>query len=105
MNITPNGLTLFYALIGGFLPALFWLWFWLREDKLHPEPRGRILLAFVAGMVAVAIVYPLEEAALGFFGHGAVSVRAVVSWAVIEEVMKFIVCYLVAIRTRDYHEP
>ena len=40
-----------YAAIGGMLPALFWLWFWLQEDKLHPEPRSRIMLAFLGGMV------------------------------------------------------
>ena len=102
MTSSPSGLLLFYALLGGFLPALFWLWFWLREDKLHPEPRGRIIMAFLAGMLAVAIVYPLEEAALGSLGW---SVQTIIAWAVIEEIIKFILCYLVAIRTRDYHEP
>lgn len=98
----PTGLILFYALIGGFLPALFWLWFWLREDKLHPEPRGRIILAFVAGMIAVAIVYPLEEMMLHFFGWGT---QTIIAWATTEEAVKFIVCYFVAIRSRDYQEP
>ena len=102
MTGEPSGLLIFYALIGGFLPALFWLWFWLREDKLHPEPRGRIILAFLAGMVAVAIVYPLEEAALGRLGW---NTNTIIAWAIIEEVVKFIACYLVAIRSRDYHEP
>ena len=105
MTIPHSGLILFYALIGGFLPALFWLWFWLREDKLNPEPRGRIIAAFIAGMVGVLIVYPLEEVALSFFGHGSVTVSTVVSWAIIEEVIKFIACYVVAIRSRDYREP
>jgi len=102
MTTEPSGLLLFYALIGGFLPALFWLWFWLREDKLHPEPRGRILFAFVAGMVGVAIVYPLEKAALSYLGW---SMWTIIAWAAIEEIIKFGLCYLVAIRSRDYQEP
>ena len=49
------------AAAGGILPALAWLWFWLREDSDHPEPRRLIALAFLAGMVAVAVVIPLEK--------------------------------------------
>ena len=103
--MTTSGLTLFYALIGGFLPALFWLWFWLREDKLNPEPRGRIIMAFLGGMVAVLIVYPFEELVLNTVGHGGATVPTVIWWAIIEEVVKFVVCYVVAIRSRDYREP
>ena len=102
MTVVPSGVILFCALLGGFLPALFWLWFWLREDKLHPEPRGRVIAAFLAGMVAVAVVYPLEEAAMGYLGW---NTQTIIVWAIIEEVVKFIACYLVAIRTRDYKEP
>jgi len=105
MSDVQSGLLLFYAFIGGILPALFWLWFWLREDKLHPEPRHRVILAFLGGMVAVAIVYPLEKLILETVGHGAPNVPTVIWWAVIEEITKFVVCYFVAIRTRDYSEP
>lgn len=93
---------IFYAIVDGFLPALFWLWFWLQEDRLHPEPRGRIIAAFLVGMLAVAVAYPLEQATLGYFGFGT---RAVVIWAVIEEVLKFAACYFVVLRTSDYREP
>ncbi len=100
--MTTPALTLFYALIGGFLPAIFWLWFWLQEDRLHPEPRGRILAAFLGGMVAVAVVYPFEALALNYFGWGTMTV---IAWAATEEIVKFVICYIVAIRTRDYREP
>ena len=49
--ISPN--TIFFSLIGGILPALFWLYFWLKEDKLKPEPRSLIMLSFFGGMIAV----------------------------------------------------
>lgn len=43
---------LLYAFLGGLIPALIWLWFWLRED-LHPEPKRLLLKAFAAGAIAI----------------------------------------------------
>lgn len=42
-----------FALLGGIVPALFWLWFWIREDKLRPEPKSALLSAFIGGIIAV----------------------------------------------------
>ena len=53
MNNETN--VLIFALLGGILPALFWLWFWIREDKLNPEPKSALLSAFVGGIVAVLL--------------------------------------------------
>ena len=53
---------LLYAFLGGLLPALVWLWFWLRED-LHPEPKRLILKAFAAGAIAIPFAL-LAEAAI-----------------------------------------
>ncbi|HEY9480700.1 MAG TPA: PrsW family glutamic-type intramembrane protease [Candidatus Paceibacterota bacterium] len=92
----------FYSLIGGILPALLWLWFWTQEDKLHPEPRGRILLAFLGGMVAVALAYPLERFVYGHYGLSPVTI---VLWAVIEECLKFGAAYFTALRSKAYDEP
>ena len=50
---------LLYAFLGGLLPALIWLWFWLRED-LHPEPKRLLLKAFAAGAVAIPFVLLAE---------------------------------------------
>ncbi len=52
--------TFFYAFLGGLLPALLWLWFFLKEDSKRPEPRWIIVAAFLAGMVAVVLALPLE---------------------------------------------
>ena len=49
-----------FALLGGILPALFWLWFWIREDRLKPEPKGALLLAFIGGVLAVLLALFLE---------------------------------------------
>jgi len=32
------------AAAGGLFPSLAWLWFWLREEADHPEPRKLIAL-------------------------------------------------------------
>ena len=53
--------TALYALLGGILPALVWLAFWLREDYKHPEPRGLVFRTFIFGMIAVIIVLPFQK--------------------------------------------
>ncbi len=58
--------TILLALVGGVLPALLWLRFWIREDGDHPEPKAMITLSFLAGMVAVGIAYPLQKFVVGF---------------------------------------
>lgn len=51
---------LIFALLGGIVPALFWLWFWMREDKLRPEPKSAILSAFAGGIIAVLMALFFE---------------------------------------------
>lgn len=48
------------ALLGGIVPALFWLWFWLREDRLNPEPKSALLSAFLGGVAAVFLALFFE---------------------------------------------
>lgn len=98
-----SGLTLFWALVGGVLPALLWLWFYLHEDKKRPEPRGRIMLTFIAGMLATIIVLPIEQfikdniAGTTFF--------VLLLWVIAEEVLKYFAAYFTALRTRINNEP
>ena len=69
----------------GVIPALFWLWFWLREDTARPEPRALIISAFIAGMLIVPLVLPLQQFALERFkGQNLILV-----WVIIEEVLKY----------------
>ncbi|MCH7598043.1 PrsW family intramembrane metalloprotease, partial [Patescibacteria group bacterium] len=107
-----SGQILLFALLGGVLPALLWLWFWLKEDRVRPEPRGLILLSFIAGMITVAFVIPLERAA-EFLSIKAAATLAFVSaetttvlaWATIEEVSKYIVGVLVVLKRKANDEP
>lgn len=51
---------LIFSLLGGILPALFWLLFWIREDRLKPEPKLTLLSAFLGGIIAVIISFFFE---------------------------------------------
>lgn len=100
INFTaPN---LFYALIGGILPALFWLWFWIQEDRLHPEPRSKIFLAFLGGMAAVILVYPFEKWAYASFG---MSNTTIFIWSAIEEIAKYVMVTITVLRSKAFDEP
>jgi protease PrsW len=91
-----------YSFIGGILPALFWLWFWGREDKLHPEPRGHLLIVFLGGMASVLLVYPLQKLAFDAYG---LTTSTLFIWASIEELAKYVVVALLVLYTVDYDEP
>lgn len=90
------------AAAGGILPALAWLWFWRREDSRHPEPRKLIALAFLAGMVTVAAVIPVQKAVAPFLGS---MTFVFIAWSIIEEVFKYIAARFTVLRRRDDDEP
>lgn len=75
-----------YAFIGGLLPSFIWLYFLLREDARHPEPRTLITLTFIVGMVAVPIALPLEQYAKI---HLSGDITVFTAWALIEELLKY----------------
>lgn len=89
------------ALAGGILPALFWLWFWLREDSKKPEPTRLILRTFVAGMAVVPLVLPLQKLALELFS-GSVLVMV---WVTIEETLKYALALGVILWHKAVDEP
>lgn len=85
-----------WAFLGGILPALLWLWFWLKEDGKKPEPKKLILAAFVAGMFAVPPALFLEGIAKNIFQSG---IYLLLAWATIEEVLKYLGAHIVAFRS------
>ncbi len=93
---------LFFSLLGGVLPALLWLWFWLKEDRLHPEPRSLIMLSFGAGMVAVFLALPLEQYLKGAIAN---MTLVIIGWAVVEETLKYAGAHFAALRNRENDEP
>src|SRR3990167_6654370 len=95
--------TVFYALLGGVLPALVWLAFWLHEDYKHPEPRGLILKTFLYGMVAVALVLPCQKVVDSFLPG--TTTTAILLWVILEEVFKFSAAYLGGLKSVEDNEP
>jgi RsiW-degrading membrane proteinase PrsW (M82 family) len=101
--MTTSLLTLSYAFFGGLLPALLWLWFFNHEDP-HPEPRGRLVKTFIAGMITVFIAMALEEVARTLTA-GEITSTTLLLWALIEEGLKLAAAWLVALRTHVMDEP
>lgn len=93
---------LFFSLIGGIIPAVLWLWFWLREDSKHPEPARLIIATFLAGIMSIIPTFFAEKYASEYITDPTTLLTV---WALIEEVMKFGAAYIVALRTRYYNEP
>jgi RsiW-degrading membrane proteinase PrsW (M82 family) len=89
------------AFILGLVPTLFWLWFWLREDRERPEPAGLILLAFLAGMAVVPVALPLQQVALDLYQGD----NLILVWVVIEEVLKYVAALAVVLWHRAVNEP
>lgn len=90
--------TFAYALVGGILPAIFWLWFWMHEANDHKEPKKIISLAFIVGMLAIFVVYPLQKISVIIFNLEEGNLSAIYTWALIEEIVKFAGAYFIAIK-------
>ena len=109
------------AFMGGLLPSLVWLWFWQRQDRDCPEPTGLIILSFVAGMVVVYFVFPLQKLVFGAMPHIAPFVNGLAAqfslseftidsiqitlWAFIEEFAKYATVFFIAFKSRSFNEP
>lgn len=101
-NSPVNTTNIIYALLAGVLPALLWLWFWLKEDNLHPEPRYLITLSFIGGMVAVVLAIFLEKYVADISSD---TTTRYITWAAIEEITKFLAVAFIALRSRYMDEP
>lgn len=98
MDLSSFGL----AILGGVFPALAWLWFWLKEDSRSPEPRRLIALAFIAGMISVVIVIPMQKFVAGYL----VTQTAIfAAWSTIEEFTKYVIAWLTVLHRRENDEP
>ncbi|OGC84740.1 hypothetical protein A3F55_02690 [Candidatus Adlerbacteria bacterium RIFCSPHIGHO2_12_FULL_53_18] len=92
---------LLVALLGGLLPALLWLAFWLLEDRCEPEPKRYIFYCFVLGMATIPLVLWGEK----LVAHYLTGPLLLVAWAGIEEVCKFGAAYFAALRWSVFDEP
>jgi len=94
--------TIIFALIGGILPALLWLWFWLREDDAKPEPKILLLLTFLIGMISVFLVLPIQKL---FNDFNIKEDYLTIIWASVEEIVKFGAVWVIALSSKSADEP
>ncbi len=96
-----------YALLGGLLPALIWLWFWMHESHDHHEPKHTLWLTFICGMCAVFFIFPLQKFAEYVTGAQMNSWTIILIWAALEEIIKYLAAYGIALRDKKnaYDEP
>ncbi|MCX6731476.1 MAG: PrsW family glutamic-type intramembrane protease [Candidatus Parcubacteria bacterium] len=97
-NLTAT--VFFLALAGGILPALFWLWFWLKEDP-HPEPRRVLMATFFGGMIAVGGAL-VAEYLFSLYFSGAIML---LFWAFTEEALKYFAAWRIALTKPSFDEP
>ena len=92
------------AVLTGAVPTFLWLWFWLSEDRKHPEPRLMLAVSFIVGVLAVIVTLPIQDIisslfvsyeSLGFF----------LSMATVEELVKFGLIYVLIALTPFVDEP
>lgn len=99
MNFDP----FIYALLGGILPALLWLRFWLYEDRPNPEPNRLILRTFLLGMFSISMVIPLQKMVV--IALPANLIIQIVLWAALEEGFKFLAAYFGGLHSVEDNEP
>ncbi len=89
------------AFLAGLIPALFWVWFWLREDSRKPEPYFLIAISFIAGMAVVPMALPLQKLAVELY----TGANMVVVWVIVEELLKYAVALALIFWNREVDEP
>lgn len=80
---------------------LFWLWFWLHEDRKKPEPLILIVITFLAGMMVVPLALPLQKLAIDLY----TGANVMFVWVIIEEVLKYVAALLVIFWNKAVDEP
>lgn len=100
MNEIPQEFIV-YAVIGSMIPTFFWLWFWSRRDRFCPEPKTHLLGAFIFGALAALFTLPTQSFVASIFG--ATSVTAMVLFVSVEEYIKYVCCWYIAMRNNPYY--
>ncbi len=87
----------------GVAPSILWLIFWFREDgEKNKEPIGLIALVFLAGMLAVVCVLPIEKIIATF---NLTEVEQITLWAASEELIKLLAFSVILHGNKYLDEP
>lgn len=109
-SLSPFQERVLVAIIGGLIPALIWLLFWLREDECknqdavaymcEPEPKPMIFLTFITGMLMVFVALFAEKAVYPFIS----GMWLIVTWSFIEEVLKLFAYWFINAKSKFINE-
>jgi len=99
--LTSDPKILILAFLGGIVPSLLWLWFWLKEEE-SPEPKGLLTVIFIMGMIAVVIVLPIQKFIQAHIGS---SEGQIILWAGTEEILKYLAVLVILYRTNNASQP
>ncbi len=101
---------IFYAFLGGILPSLLWLWFWLKED-CHPESKKAIFKTFMAGAAVIPLVFFVELAFSKLFTNSGIAdssdypIILILALAATEEYFKYFAAKYTALNKKYFDEP
>lgn len=89
------------------LPGVAWLFFYLQED-CHPEPKWLLFLVFCGGIISALIAYTAQDS-LGPWLEGQgiqfYSFTSLTIFAVVEELAKFFLVWIIIHKNREFDEP
>lgn len=105
------------ALILGFAPGIFWLWFIYTRDRYHREPRALVIRVFALGMASTLLV-PLFELPLIYFtnidvsilddlSEGSIKDLAILAFVIVgpaEELSKFLIVRAIVFKSPYFNE-
>ncbi|MCR4279594.1 MAG: PrsW family intramembrane metalloprotease [Candidatus Zambryskibacteria bacterium] len=94
-------------LLLGIIPSFAWLVFFMLEDQRKPEPTRMILYVFLAGGLSTAFAaFPELQIQNWFAGRGILTSTPafLFSFALIEELVKFIAVYALVKRSEFFDE-
>jgi RsiW-degrading membrane proteinase PrsW (M82 family) len=89
------------------LPSIIWLTFYLRKDK-HPEPNRMVIRVFLLGAVSIALAALLEQGIYLLLNKMSLAqelIVLVISFAFIEELLKFLVVKFGVLKNPNFDEP
>ncbi len=86
-----------YAILGGFLPIMFWLFFWYKEDIKDQEPKWLIAKTFIYG-VSAAFFSRFAEVLIHYF-YQPDTINQLIVFSFTEEFFKFSAVLLAALGT------
>lgn len=84
----------------GFPPGIYWLLYFYKKDKLEPEPRKLVILAYISGIIAALLVLAIQLPLKSTYFIGAVLLAPI-----IEESGKFIMVRTTVYRNKNFNEP